>query len=281
MVKSLFAQLPDGCDFFAQEQCLSQADQLEVFNLFCVAMVADGEVVLQGDFETRIARAGDIFTITPLIGVTVAPTHGHSRLLLCWMRPIFFDSMQESQILYEQMMQFTDVMRIPLLTPPASQAGSLSHLFTYAAMAHGNSQTYQLAKQRHYCGLLFLEISSLFASLLTENKVAARRSHAIYRTFRRLLDEHHVQEHSIGYYAGRLNVTTTYLSRIVRQLTGHTVLEHIAVLLVADAKRLLDCTDLDAKEVADRLCFADATSFGKFFLKHTGMSPQRYRNRLR
>ena len=63
-----------------------------------------------------------------------------------------------------------------------------------------------------------------------------------------------------------LHISTTYLSRIVKHITGHTVRFHINELLCADARKLLECTDLDIKEIAE--VFSDQSVFCKFFVKN-------------
>ena len=89
--------------------------------------------------------------------------------------------------------------------------------------------------------------------------------------------ENYRQHHDIGFYAESLHISTTYLSRIVKHITGHTVRFHISELLCADARKLLECTNLDIKEIAEKLGFSDQSVFGKFFVKKTGLSPMKFR----
>ena len=72
-------------------------------------------------------------------------------------------------------------------------------------------------------------------------------------------------------------MSTTYLSRVVKQTTGRTVRFHLSELICADARRLLECTDMDVKEIADFLGFPDQSVFGKFFARKPGLPPLRYR----
>lgn len=74
-------------------------------------------------------------------------------------------------------------------------------------------------------------------------------------------------------------MSATYLSRTVKRTTGHTVRFHIAELLGADVRRLLESTDMEVKQIADTLGFSDQSVFGKFFTKMTGFSPVKYRMR--
>ena len=74
-----------------------------------------------------------------------------------------------------------------------------------------------------------------------------------------------------------LFITTTHLSRIVRQITNHTVLDYINQMLLMEASWLLQSTDLSIAAIAERLHFANPSSFGKFFSRLKGTSPKAYR----
>lgn len=108
-----------------------------------------------------------------------------------------------------------------------------------------------------------------------------KRSDLLFRQFKKLLVENYRRHHRIEFYADALHISTTYLARTVKRLTGHTVRFHIAELLCADARRLLDSTDMEVKQIADLLGFSDQSVFGKFFTKMTGLSPVKYRMRSR
>ena len=47
------------------------------------------------------------------------------------------------------------------------------------------------------------------------------------------------------------------------------------------AARLLRDPELTIQQIAEKMSFSDQSSFGKFFKKHTGVSPLKYRQNLR
>ncbi len=105
----------------------------------------------------------------------------------------------------------------------------------------------------------------------------SRRTEEIFYAFMHLLPQHFACHHDISFYATQLSITPTYLSRIVRQLTGRTVIDYINQMLLMEASFLLRTTSLSVAQVADRLSFADTASFSKFFMRMKGLSPGRYR----
>ena len=103
------------------------------------------------------------------------------------------------------------------------------------------------------------------------------RVEEIFIGFLRLLPLHFAEHHDIAFYAERLNISTVYLSRVVRQVTGCTVIDYINQFLVMEASFLLRTSDLSISQIAGQLHFSDLASFSKFFSRQKGVSPKEYR----
>lgn len=192
--------------------------------------------------------------------------------------PEFFDSLPVSQHVYQQLAGFINLQQIPIIRLAEPARDNISRTMTLL----NNCSSYQLNKDgimKSLCNSFLLQV----AECLNGNNLASsnhtKRALAIYRNFRRLLVENYRTAHDIEFYADRLCISTTYLSRVVKKTTGRTVRFHIAYFLCAEAQRLLDSTDLDIKEVALMTGFSDQSVFGKFFKKHTGMTPSKFKTR--
>jgi AraC family transcriptional activator of pobA len=81
-----------------------------------------------------------------------------------------------------------------------------------------------------------------------------------------------------SYYAERLLVHPNHLNAVVKRITGKTASEIIQQHLIAVARSLLIQTRLSVKEIGYRLHFNEPTHFNAFFRKHTGYTPQQFRN---
>lgn len=105
-----------------------------------------------------------------------------------------------------------------------------------------------------------------------------KRAMELFTGFQNLVSKHFIEHHDIGFYASELCVTTTYLSRIVRQVSeGHTVVDYINRLLIMEATFLLRNTSLSVAQIADRLHFAETTTFARFFRRMRGVTPRKFR----
>jgi AraC family transcriptional regulator, transcriptional activator of pobA len=103
--------------------------------------------------------------------------------------------------------------------------------------------------------------------------------HAMLKKFVRLVNNHYIQKRTVEEYAHLLSVTANYLSQSIKLTSGKNALTHINERLLAEAKSLISFTGLDVTEIAYRLNFTDPTNFGKFFKKHTGITPLDFRNK--
>lgn len=109
------------------------------------------------------------------------------------------------------------------------------------------------------------------------NRNISTRNEALFISFFTLLRDHFIEHRDIGFYADSLNISTTHLSRIVKQVNGSTVIGIIDQMLVMEATWLLSTTSLSVSQIADRLNFATTASFDKFFSRMKGISPSKYR----
>ena len=98
-------------------------------------------------------------------------------------------------------------------------------------------------------------------------------------TYARFLDalELHVREkHRAEEYAELLGCAVRTLSRAARQAPGKRVRELIDERRLLEARRLLADADWTARAVAAHLGFSDTSNFGRFFRRHTGLTPASY-----
>lgn len=107
------------------------------------------------------------------------------------------------------------------------------------------------------------------------------RAATICNRFFELLMEHIKEEHEVNYYADALNITPHYLTRITKKYTGLSANRLITKELLTQTELLLHDVNYTLQQIADLLHFCDQSSFGKFFKKHTGMTPTAYRRNLR
>lgn len=82
---------------------------------------------------------------------------------------------------------------------------------------------------------------------------------------------------TVQYLSENLNITPSYLSDMLRSLTGQNAQQHIHSKLIEKAKEKLSTTNLSVSEVAYELGFEHPQSFSKLFKTKTNLSPLEFR----
>jgi AraC family transcriptional activator of pobA len=109
-------------------------------------------------------------------------------------------------------------------------------------------------------------------------------SNDLLQKLEEILDEYFNNETSPGqgiptvqYLAEKLNISASYLSDMLRSLTGQNAQQHIHHKLIEKAKERLSTTSLSVSEVAYELGFEHPQSFSKLFKTKTNLSPLEFR----
>ncbi len=82
---------------------------------------------------------------------------------------------------------------------------------------------------------------------------------------------------TVHYLSEELHISSSYLSDMLRSLTGQNAQQHIHNKLVEKAKEKLSSTNSSVSEVAYELGFEHPQSFSKFFKTKTNLSPLEFR----
>jgi AraC family transcriptional activator of pobA len=82
---------------------------------------------------------------------------------------------------------------------------------------------------------------------------------------------------TVQYISDHLNISPSYLSDLLRSLTGQNAQQHIHDKLIAKAKERLSTTTLSVSEIAYQLGFEHSQSFSKLFKSKTHLSPLEFR----
>lgn len=130
----------------------------------------------------------------------------------------------------------------------------------------------------------FTVIAYMFADILMKNSplglAHSSRKETIAIDFIHLVSGHFKKERELKFYADKLFISIKYLSICVKEVTGTAPQVLIANTLMDEAKLMLINTELNIAVIADHLNFSDQYAFGKFFKKHTGLSPRNFRQNI-
>jgi AraC-like DNA-binding protein len=99
-----------------------------------------------------------------------------------------------------------------------------------------------------------------------------------------ILDDHFNNEKllkegipKVRFLADKLDMSPSYLSDMLRSLTGQNAQQHIHNKLIEKAKEKISTTNLTISEIAYELGFEHPSSFNKLFKSKTNLSPLEFR----
>ncbi len=112
-------------------------------------------------------------------------------------------------------------------------------------------------------------------------------NHKILDSLEELLSDYFDKENlitkglpSVQSVAEQLNVSPSYLTGLLKVLTGQNTQQHIHEKLIEKAKEKLSTTQLSVSEIAYELGFEHPQSFSKLFKNKTNLSPLDFRKKF-
>jgi len=116
-----------------------------------------------------------------------------------------------------------------------------------------------------------IEVTVLIKSASQDN------GNMVIRKMKQYIADHYKDEISLNTLANYLHLNPSYLSRLIRRITGETFSDYLWSYRIDMAKRKLLTEDVKTSEVAYRTGFKDAAHFSNLFKKIVGVSPREYR----
>lgn len=130
---------------------------------------------------------------------------------------------------------------------------------------------------RHLTAAIIYSMADNIISTLPPNMT---REEAISQQYIELVSKNYHIKKKVTEYAVSLGLTAGYLSSIVKAVSGKSAAEWIDEYIIMESKTLLASTDLTVQQICHRLNFPSQSFFGKYFKRHTGMSPTQYRQSM-
>lgn len=103
----------------------------------------------------------------------------------------------------------------------------------------------------------------------------------ILEQFRELLETHITAHKQVSYYSGQLHLTPYQLNAITKAALGKTSSDLINERVILEARRYLLATTDQVTRIAWHLGYEDTGYFIRFFKKHTGYTPEAFRQHFR
>lgn len=243
---------------------------------YAFTVIIDGQAVINYNGKNITLNPGDLYTYTPGFSITVvSATHNYLALSLLAEEDVVFDSPVIRNVIRAAYFPIVE-LHVPKLSLSEDNARRLCHRMSEFADYQRSSHIFKTDMLRLLYSAFLLDLLDIQQCNINPHHFS-ERAEELFLEFIRLLPNNFVEHRDIGFYAGKLCVTNIYLSRIVRQITGRTVLDYINQMLLMEALWQLQHTTKTIVQIAEALHFADHASFCRFFKRLKGISPKEYR----
>lgn len=172
---------------------------------------------------------------------------------------------------------FNDYGQSPPLLINEQDIPVYRNLVTQMFHFSGSLETYTLEAVGSLVKLFLIQSNNHCSLRKSNNPQLIETSNHILRTFKQSLNKKYATAHMVSDYADELAVTSDYLNKTVKNLTGKSAKDHIQSKLITEAKRSLLFSNISNKELAYELGFEESAHFNNFFKKITGQTPSEFR----
>lgn len=246
-------------------------------NAFAVIFCASGEAEIQINLKKYTIKSGMIALHVPENIIQINST---DNLIIY---PFIVSSQYIQKIHFETKDLISLYMAAKTAPVFALEYSDIHVLEKYYYLLESILQTESVHKDKITVGIMTSFLYKIYEILLVKLKEqeykrkVPERCEVVFEDFIKELNLFNGTEHSLSFFADRMNLTPNYLSARIKEYSGRTAMEWIEDSVILEAKTMLKHTDLSIQEIAYKLNFPTQTFFGKYFKRVTGMSPKQYK----
>ncbi len=128
------------------------------------------------------------------------------------------------------------------------------------------------------CGIFLHRLSETIREKenLYTNKEFDSITHKIY-SISSYISDHYSENLSLNGLADKFFISSCYLSRMFKEISGYSLVHYIQQVRVVKAKELLASTNEQIQSISEKCGFTSFSQFSRIFRSYTGMTPRRYR----
>jgi AraC-like DNA-binding protein len=171
---------------------------------------------------------------------------------------------------------FNPLLHQPCIGVEAGEAAALLDLLHKMQQELSGPKLMQQDLLRHYLHILLILLSRTYQSQGIEVQAPAGVLPQLQQ-LENLIDRHFKEHRPVSFYADQLHLTAKQLNEACKRSLHKTTTELIQHRSLLEAQRLLVHADLTSSQIAAELGYLDTTYFFRFFKKHTGYTPEQFR----
>jgi len=245
-------------------------------NCYLLCLVHAGQLTVHINKDLQILKRGQCLLVKIPHSLTLN-IHGHVQLAYVVVSDL--DSLKRFGVSFPLLFLYGTIECLVVISLNKQQGQLIVGLLGYlwyrrqriSSILEMDKEPFSMAWQ-----LLFF---ALYENLPLKPHEKASRQTRLFLAFLMEVKENKGKEHRIGYYAGKLFISTNYLSKVVKQISGKSPRYFIVNTILLESKSLFK-KHKPLKEIATTMGFSSVHHFSAFFSKYTGMSPSAFIKRM-
>jgi AraC family transcriptional activator of pobA len=254
----------------------SYFDHIQRHNYYSIILILKGEVELQVELDKYTISDKAVICISPYQPYSIRSISEISGISLSFHSDFFCTYKHQNEIETEGVL-FHNIFEPPFFN--LANEGVLLAILTQMEeeIAHGKIGQHESLVS--YLKIVLISILRIKNTNPETNDVLIRENNKpkVLQSLVYSIEANYRTKHSPADYSNMLNVSSSLLSKLVKEYFDKTLTNLIAQRIIVEAKRELYLTSKSIKEVAFLLGYKDEYYFSRFFKKHAGVSPNVYR----
>lgn len=244
---------------------------------YCISLCRQGSTELRTNLEHYRVQPNSLLVLAPDVVRTWQRQSADYEATALFFTEAFFlqTSTTATQLRHAPFLQAGAPPVLPLLE---EEAATIEQLLEAVRRLLVGPSAHKAAMVRHYAHILMHLVADCYERHVATHP--APPAPELVQRFKQLVREHYLHRRLVHEYADLLCVTAKHLSETVKAATGRHASVWIADLVVLESCLQLQQTTRSFTQIAEALHFSDASAFGKFFRRHTGLTPATYRRRV-
>jgi AraC family transcriptional activator of pobA len=275
----LYADKLAGADFFVadEKQLLSLSEYPYRSDGYIVGVCTRGTAQVEVNLQVYEARPGAMLLATPFHVLRIYESSDDFLCRFIVFSKAFLTENSLNSHFIESFGYFKNAS-IPVIYPENADAKMILDIYLLLQQKlDREDHPYKVEISRSILITLLYEVQAIYENQHLIIKGKQTRKQELNVRFQELVFHHYKEHRNVQYYADALFVSPKHLTETIKDVTGRTAGEWIDDAVILEAKVLLRNHEISVANIADDIHFPDQSSFGKYFKKHTGMSPSDYR----
>lgn len=248
-------------------------------NFYLCILFTEGTGMHEIDFNAYKVEPGSVFFLKP--GQTHSWKFDSQPNGYLFFHTQDFYELGFSNRLLHQFPFFSSQKSAPTLTLTATQISELNSKFKELNTEYYQKRLYQRIKITSTINTIYIDLARCYIDGKPKNVTSSLRYIEIFRSLEAEIECSYLLEKSANFYAGKLNITSKHLNRVVKTTVNKTTTELITERVLLEAKRLIVHSDNTLAVIAEILGYEDYAYFSKVFKEKTKITPLAFKKKYK